>query len=299
MNINQLVYFREICDAGSISAAAERLFVARPSLSASMAALERELGATLLVRGKGGVVPTEAGEMLLGCVVECEGRLTACLQRINDMGKPLKARTLRLGCAGGTIAPDVISRIYEYERSCPNLLVELVNRDFPDLWRAVEDGLLDLVITVRPHDARGADSVRIARLEQVLIINRESPVARIAQERGWVDFACDLSGCTLPETEGRFASHRDVLKSLGIQCKMVGEDRGFIQQLIARDRGCVLTFPGLVERCMGQEACVLPVRGIPSEVDLDPYLVFRASPDEDVRGFANHVLACLGSSERI
>ena len=300
MNLNQLAYFRVVCEAGSISAAAERLYIARPSLSSSIGALERELGVSLLERGKTGVVPTEAGSALLECVVDCESRLTACLRRIGDIGQGEHRRTLRFGLVGGTLDPQIIARLYSYEERCASVAVELVNRGCPDFWHAVEEGEIDLAVTVRPPAVgTGVEAVRIGRLDQSLVVHRANPVAMFGLKRGWVDFTHDMPGCTLLETEGRLDPYLDLLKSLGIQRKMVGEDRGFIRQLIAHDRGCVLTISGLVERYMCDEACVLPVRGIPPEMDLDPYLVFRPNPDEEIRGFANHALECLGSAAQL
>lgn len=299
MNINQLAYFRAVCEAGSISAAAERLYIARPSLSASMGALEREVGAKLLERRKSGVSPTEAGAALLECAIECDGLLSACLRRIGGMGALGERRTLLLGCSGGTMDPDAIDRIYAYEQACEEIAVELVDNEFPDCWRAVEEGAVDLAITVRPPARACVESVRIGRLEQSLVANASSAVAMRGARRGWVDFTCDLAGCTLLETEGRLTDYLDLLDSLGIRRTMVGGDSGFIRQLIARDRGCVLTISSLLDRYTCDEAAVLPVRGIPAEMDLDPYLVLHPKADEATRAFANHVLGCLGSQARV
>ena len=57
----QLKYFVTIVDACSLSKAAERLFVAQPSLSQQIANLESELGTQLLLRSSTGVVRHHAG----------------------------------------------------------------------------------------------------------------------------------------------------------------------------------------------------------------------------------------------
>ncbi|MGI5461144.1 LysR family transcriptional regulator [Streptomyces sp. CA-249302] len=65
MQLRQLEYFIAICEAGSFSGAAVRLYVAQPSLSQQIRALEKELGAELLERGRHGVALTPAGRILL------------------------------------------------------------------------------------------------------------------------------------------------------------------------------------------------------------------------------------------
>jgi DNA-binding transcriptional LysR family regulator len=57
--------FVEVCRTGSIRAAAEATGFTQPGLSRQVAALEREVGVRLLVRGPRGVTPTPAGTALL------------------------------------------------------------------------------------------------------------------------------------------------------------------------------------------------------------------------------------------
>ncbi|MFF4724142.1 LysR family transcriptional regulator [Streptomyces mirabilis] len=65
MQLRQLEYFIGICEAGSFSAAAVRLYVAQPSLSQQIRGLEKELGADLLERGRHGITLTPAGRVFL------------------------------------------------------------------------------------------------------------------------------------------------------------------------------------------------------------------------------------------
>jgi DNA-binding transcriptional LysR family regulator len=52
MRLEQLQYVIEIADSGSISAAAERLHVSQPSISQSIASLERELNTKIFKRSR-------------------------------------------------------------------------------------------------------------------------------------------------------------------------------------------------------------------------------------------------------
>jgi LysR family nitrogen assimilation transcriptional regulator len=64
MDVRQLKYFVAIVDAGSVSKAAQKLFVAQPSLSQQIVGLETELKTKLLLRSSQGVKPTTAGSAL-------------------------------------------------------------------------------------------------------------------------------------------------------------------------------------------------------------------------------------------
>ena len=65
MNIQHLHYAVEIAKTGSISQAAENLFMGQPNLSKAIKELEESLGISIFNRSFKGVVPTKEGEELL------------------------------------------------------------------------------------------------------------------------------------------------------------------------------------------------------------------------------------------
>jgi DNA-binding transcriptional LysR family regulator len=66
MDIRQLEHFLAVVDAGGFSAAARRVHVSQPALSAAVRQLERELGTPLFARVGRRSVLTAAGEALVG-----------------------------------------------------------------------------------------------------------------------------------------------------------------------------------------------------------------------------------------
>jgi DNA-binding transcriptional LysR family regulator len=65
VELRHLRYFVAVADAGTFTLAAERMFIAQPTLSQQIRRLEDLVGAPLLQRGREGVRPTEAGAVLL------------------------------------------------------------------------------------------------------------------------------------------------------------------------------------------------------------------------------------------
>ncbi|WP_417003931.1 LysR family transcriptional regulator [Adlercreutzia equolifaciens] len=61
MNIEALRSFVAVIEAGSISAAAKKLYISQQGLNKAVTALERELNVELVYRNQKGVVPTPAG----------------------------------------------------------------------------------------------------------------------------------------------------------------------------------------------------------------------------------------------
>lgn len=78
MTLQQLKYFIEIVNSGSINRAADRLFISQPSLSNALRDLETEIGSELITRTPKGISLTADGAEFLGYarqVVEQAGLL--------------------------------------------------------------------------------------------------------------------------------------------------------------------------------------------------------------------------------
>ena len=65
MKLYQIDYLLEVSKHGSFSKAADALLVSRPAISRAMKDLEDEFGVTIFQRTTTGVIPTEAGEIIL------------------------------------------------------------------------------------------------------------------------------------------------------------------------------------------------------------------------------------------
>lgn len=65
MSLRQYEYALAVAEEGSVTAAAERLRVAQPSVSQQIRGLERELGVQLFARTPTGLVPTTVGRAFL------------------------------------------------------------------------------------------------------------------------------------------------------------------------------------------------------------------------------------------
>jgi DNA-binding transcriptional LysR family regulator len=138
-----------VVESGSFSAAARALHITQPAVSRQIALLERHLHAQLLVRGRGGVRPTPAGELLLDHVAAVVDRLALAESQVRALNMP--SGTVRLGSffsALVQLSAEVATVVGEHY---PHLHIrdDLVDRD--TAYGKLSRGELDLAI-VFDHD---------------------------------------------------------------------------------------------------------------------------------------------------
>lgn len=113
MDPRRLLIFREVAHRGSFAAAARALGWTQPAVSQHMSALERECGHPLLLRGRTGVVLTEAGRLLAARADTVAATLSQAAKEQHDFDR-LATGTLRLAAfpsATAAILPAVIARL--------------------------------------------------------------------------------------------------------------------------------------------------------------------------------------------
>lgn len=137
MKLEEMRYFVEIIDAGSINQASKTLYVAQPALSRTIASLERELGFTLLERSKHGVVPTAEGKQvyddciqMLGLYAECERHWENLAYQNKEDDEPVTISIFALPMICNNTMNKVI---YEVTKNYPRIRLRLFERQLGDI----------------------------------------------------------------------------------------------------------------------------------------------------------------------
>ena len=146
MELRHLHYFLAVAEAGNVTRAAERCFVAQSALSAQIARLEAELGSKLFVRSRRGVRLTVAGEALRPLATRILAEVTHAEEEMAALRGLLGGR-LRLGMIQGAPADlDLVALIAAFHDRHPAIELRVRTGASDDLARAVLDGTLDLAI---------------------------------------------------------------------------------------------------------------------------------------------------------
>lgn len=149
MSPKALRHFCMVATELNFRRAAEQLHIAQPALSVSIARLEEQLGAELFVRGRRGVVLTEAGRLLLPEAVQILRR-TEGLQSLVRKAGAGDAGTLRLafvGTAAYRLVPQALTRL---QRSHPDIEVELYESITERIVEGLRNRSLDLGVVRYP-----------------------------------------------------------------------------------------------------------------------------------------------------
>lgn len=109
ITLQQLTYYIEVAAEGSISAAADLLYVAQPTLSAAMKDLEGRVGRELLIRSARGVTLTADGVEFLGYARQVVEQVALLEQRY--LGRPPSRRLLGVSTQHYSFAVDALVRM--------------------------------------------------------------------------------------------------------------------------------------------------------------------------------------------
>lgn len=171
MTLQQLDYFLTALDAGSFSAAAERLHLAQPSLSEQIRRLEAELGVALFTRVGRGIRPTEAA---LSLRPHAEAALAAAEQGREAVveQRELLGGIATFGTFGTARYYPGIQLVAAFRRRHPRVRIRLVGQNSSETAEAVREGELEAGLVALPIDDTGLD-VRPIMRDEILYVSAD------------------------------------------------------------------------------------------------------------------------------
>lgn len=221
VNLDLYRVFLYVARAGSISGAAEDLFVSQPAVSQAMKRLEEQLGVSLLVRSSKGVRLTREGETLFQHVSRAQSLVEAGERKIVEI-RGMASGEVRIG-ASDTLCKYYLAPYLEvFHRQYPKVRLHVTNRTTPEtigLLRAgkVDVGIINLPIeddpslvvheTLTVHDCFVGGTAHMDLGDQPISLDElvEYPLLMLetaSNTRGFIDRWAASRGVTLnPEVE--------------------------------------------------------------------------------------------------
>jgi DNA-binding transcriptional LysR family regulator len=266
VSTTMLRVLREVAEAGSFTAAAERLGYTQSAVSRQVAALERQSGSVLVERRREGVRLTPAGATLLG-------HARVVLDELDAAGRALagvEPAPVRLGVyvsAGAGLLPEVAAAI---ARRHPGIALTTREGTTPALVRALRAGSLDLaVVTTRPpHHPLDADAppLPVETLAESALLVAVSATGRYAGRAALT--ADELAGAAWVASQSTAGEPLlGVWPGLGGRPRVVHRANDWLTKLrLVAATDAVTTLPSNLVAALPDGVAALPVTGAPPEI---------------------------------
>jgi DNA-binding transcriptional LysR family regulator len=178
MDIRTMQYYLAVVREGTISAAAEALHVAQPSLSRQMKELEEELGAALFVRGNRRITLTEEGMVLRRRAEEMVRLMQRTEEEISQIKNHITG-TVRIG-AGESCSFHYLARAAsELSSEYPDIRFHVTSGDTQDLMDELDNGLIDFALIFSDVDHSVFQSMELPTKDRFgVMMRKDDPLSQ-------------------------------------------------------------------------------------------------------------------------
>ncbi|MGY6588231.1 MAG: LysR family transcriptional regulator [Wenzhouxiangella sp.] len=179
--LKHLRAFIQTARSGSVSAAAEKLFLSQPSVSQQIRALEEELGRPLFERHGPRMQLTAAGKALLEMARPMVDRLDALPDEFARRYGSLDSGEIRVAAGESTIMHLLPPILMRFRRKHPGIFVHLHNVTGADGLGMLRRDEVDFAVGSMLDVPNDIDYQPIYHFKPVLIMSREHPLSRKRQ----------------------------------------------------------------------------------------------------------------------
>lgn len=171
-NLSLYRIFYAAAQAGSISRAADELFISQPAVSKAIQKLEQSVGCGLFARSSRGVRLTEDGELLYSHV-------KSALQTLESAENQLRLRhelgmgQLRIGVSSTLCKYVLLPSLKDFVKLHPHLRVTITCQSTSHTLQMLEDGELDLGLTGKPENLGSLSFSPVMQIQDTFVAARE------------------------------------------------------------------------------------------------------------------------------
>ncbi|MBQ0059098.1 MAG: LysR family transcriptional regulator [Lachnospiraceae bacterium] len=180
MSYKNLNYIIEIAREGSISRAAEKLFISQSALSVHLRNLEIELGVKLFTRQSHGMVPTREGRIYVETANEMlrlESEMYAAITSTSNQFRSI-------GCCS-EIGTEILTQVlFTFKEHYPSYRFSITDGTTDNLMNRFMNGEFNFLIadSMTPITDKKNTVMMLSEEEIVFVLSEESPFAKYASK---------------------------------------------------------------------------------------------------------------------
>jgi DNA-binding transcriptional LysR family regulator len=182
MNFYQLVYFRKVAEAKSISRAAEELFITQPAVSKQVRALEDELGEKLFDRIGKKVFLTKTGQVLLVHAEKILRSLEEAKTAVRDLSEECSGEFV-VGTSDHISLHRLPGILKRYITAFPKVDLKLRCHRSETVLEMVEKNLVDIGVITLPRVSANLISRVIWKDPMSLVFPKGHPLTELEKIR--------------------------------------------------------------------------------------------------------------------
>jgi DNA-binding transcriptional LysR family regulator len=182
MDIHRLRVFKAVVDHGGFGRGAEAVHLTQPAASQAVRLLERDVGATLLTRGRPPEL-TAAGRRVYDHAADVLARDAAVRRDVDEIRKGAKG-LLALGASQALSREVLPELVAAFHRRHPLAILHLETLPSREIIRVVADGRLELGLGPLQRSMSGFTVHVLGRQRMVLYAGRRSAWRRAVRREG-------------------------------------------------------------------------------------------------------------------
>ena len=213
MQLKKIEYFIEIIECGSLSKAAEKLFLSQSTLSRYLEKLEDEAGIALFIRKKNNHLElTEFGKTYYKRALE----INAIWKKLNGelteyIDDTMQNRNISIGFSLESMVTLLESGINTIKTKYPNVSITLISDYAANLKTNIIDGHLDFAVSAVSEKTNELAYIDRDSIEIELVVSREHPLAQYAYDLpGQQDLKISINGID-PDTQFAIPHNTSIL----------------------------------------------------------------------------------------
>ena len=291
MRIEQLQCFLEVARTGSITGAAQQLYISQQSASQSIKQLELELGCELLTRGKTGVGVTSYGKEVAETAKKILDEHNALQEKINMMkadkssANELVFHITSTSPVINSLLPKIIS---DFDAKSKRLHIQLsVSHSLDDMIAYVQNGTCDIGL-ISYNEKELVKKIKSSQQELgVEILTHDEIVTVIDKKyyRGRYDYLSVEERQKYRITQYNILPTEEYAKYNGINCHIINyNDADFHRQML--EIGAIVIMPKLAYEYFfkNKNLIALPIEDV--TVQLAHAVIYKNDNNHNQKEFA-------------